>query len=343
MYEIGNLSIVKTRMASIIDVAKRAGVSPSTVSHALNGKRSIGKATKQRIFAAIEELGYEPNINAQALRGARSPIIGFLASNITEQFAARIIQGTERVTRERNAYLLFASGAEFDNDLREAVKFLRRRQIDGLIVSYGISGEKDLELLRHLQIPMVTVNARIDESIPSVMPDNLDGGQQAARHLIERGSRFPTMIAGPRNRMASRERVEGFLSMIREREPDTRVEAQRIFHGDFSPASGAEGFKELLRLNPEIDGIFCANDFMAAGAMNAAAKAGMGVPEKLRVAGFDNRDFTAFWPIPISTFALPLDDMGHVSAELIFDLIDGKTPETKKIKLKSMLVQRQST
>lgn len=330
-------------MASIIDVAKRAGVSPSTVSHALSGKRTIGAETKKRVFEAIRELGYEPNPNAQALRGARPPIIGFIASNITELFVARIIQGMEQVTRERNAFLLFASGAEFDNDLSEAVAFLRRRQVDGLILSYGISREADIELLKNLPIPMVTVNVRASGSIPSVMPDNVDGGRRAAEHLLAQGASCPTMIAGPRDRIASRERVDGFLSALRDAGLSSPPEAQRVFNGDFSPASGAEGLKELLRLNPETDGIFCANDFMAAGALNAAAKLGLEVPDRLKVLGFDNREFTAFWPIPISTFAQPLDDMGHVSAELLFDLIDGKKPPERHIKMKSMLVRRQST
>jgi len=329
-------------MARLVDVAKLAGVSPSMVSHALSGKRRISQEAKRRIFEAINELGYEPNPNAQALRGARSPIVGFIASNITDLFLTHIIQGTERVTREHNAFLLFASGAEFNNNLKEAVSFLRRRQVDGLIISYGISRESDIELLRRLEIPMVTVNTRIPHEIPSVMPDNREGGYRAAMHLLERGARSPAMIAGPQDRIASREREEGFFQALEEAGVAFSA-AQVLYHGDFSPASGAAGLQELIRLNADIDGIFCANDFMAAGAMNMATRLGMAVPERMRILGFDNRDFTAFWPIPISTFAQPLDDMGHVSAELLFGLIGGKEPESKDIKLKSTLIQRQST
>lgn len=329
-------------MVRIVDVAKRAGVSPSTVSHALNGKRSIRQETRRRILDAIAELGYEPDPNAQALRGSRSPIIGFIASNITELFVSHIIQGTERVTREHDAYLLFASGAEFNNDLEETVRFLKKRQVNGLIVSYAISRKSDLAILKRLEIPMVTVNTRLSSSIPSVMPDNREGGRRAALHLVERGSRFPAMIAGPRDRVASAERVEGFLEALRDLELSV-VETQRVYYGDFSPASGSAGFRALLRLDSRIDGIFCANDFMAAGAMNAAAKAGLEVPDRIRILGFDNREFTTFWPIPISTFAQPLGDMGHVSAELLFDLIEGRTSDSMDVKLKSTLIQRQST
>lgn len=329
-------------MARLVDVAKLAGVSPSMVSHALSGKRRISQEAKARILRAIAELGYEPDPNAQALRGARSPIIGFIAANITDLFLTHIIQGTERVTREHNAFLLFASGAEFDNNLKDAVSFLRRRQVDGLIISYAISRTSDIELLRKLELPIVTVNTRIPHEIPSVMPDNREGGLRAAEHLLAQGSRCPAMIAGPRDRIASQEREEGFLAALREAGMGY-TRAQTVFDGDFTPASGAAGLRELLRLNPAVDGIFCANDFMAAGAMTMAVRLGLAVPDRMRILGFDNRDFTAFWPIPISTFAQPLDDMGQISAELLFELIGGAPRESRDIKLKSTLIQRQST
>ena len=329
-------------MVRIVDVAKAAGVSTSTVSHVLSRKRSISAETTERVLAAIRELGYEPNPNAQALRGGPTGIIGFIASNITELFAAQIIQGAERVARERNAFILFASAADFDFDLREAVRFLKKRHIDGLIISYGISQGMSSELLSRLEIPVATVNMRLSATLPSVMPDNHEGGAVAARHLLERGARCPAVIAGPRDRLASRERVRGFLAGCAEAGLSL-AESQCVYYGDFSPASGVEGLTALRRLNPAVDGIFCANDFMAAGAMNEAARLGLAVPDSLRILGFDNREFTAFWPIPISTFAQPLQDMGQVSAEILFDLIDGKTPASTDVKLHPSLIQRRST
>lgn len=329
-------------MVRIIDVAMAAGVSPSTVSHVLNGKRTISAQTTARVLAAIEKLGYQPNPAAQALRGAKQGIIGFIASNITEVFVTQIIQGAERAARERDSYILFASAADFGYDLREAVKFLTRKRVDGLLVSYAISQRNSDDVLSRLEIPLVTVNTRLSTGAPSVMPDNYGGGLTAARHLSARGGTHLAMIAGPRDREASRERVRGFLAGCAETDPKF-PESQRIHHGDFSPASGAAGLHELLRLEPELDGIFCANDFMAAGALNEAARLGLEVPARLRVLGFDNREFTAFWPIPISTFAQPLQDMGQIAAETLFDLIDGKAPASSEQKLHASLIQRRST
>ena len=329
-------------MARIIDVARAAGVSVSTVSHVLSKKRTISAETTERVLAAIRELGYEPDPNAQALRGRKTGIIGFIASNITELFASQIIQGAERAARERNSFILFASAADFDYDLREAVRFVKRRHVDGLIISFGISQSIGEELFSRIEIPVVAVNTRLSDTRPSVMPDNEEGGIFAARHLLERGARRLAMIAGPRDRIASRERVAGFLRGCSEAGL-ALLESRHLYFGDFSPASGAEGLRYLLRLNPELDGVFCANDFMAAGAMNEAAAQGLAVPERLRLLGFDNREFTAFWPTPISTFAPPLQDMGQIAAETLFDLIEGLHPDSMDIKLHPSLIHRQST
>ncbi len=329
-------------MVRITDVAKAAGVSPSTVSHVLNGKRPISQATKAKVFQAIEELGYSPNPNAQALKSSRTGIVGFFASDITELFVTQIIRGVEKITREKNTVLLFASGVEFNYDVREAVRFLRKRRIDGLIISYGISQRYSIDSLKHLDVPMVTINTRLTNHFPAVLPDNFDGGYRAASHLIEQGARSLAVIAGPSDRIASTERIEGFLAAVREAGIPFK-EPQQIYYGDFSAYSGELGLLELLGRIPTIDGVFCANDYMAAGALNATFKAGIKVPETTKILGFDNREFSSFWPIPISSFAQPLTDMGRTSAQILFDLIEGNEPESYEIKLKSTLIKRNST
>lgn len=329
-------------MVRITDVAKAAGVSPSTVSHVLNGKRPISEKTKAKVFKAIDTLGYTPNPNAQALKSNHTGIIGFFASDITELFVTQIIRGVEKISRERNTVLLFASGVEFNYDVQEAVKFLRRRRIDGLIISYGISQRFSLDVLRNLDIPMVTINTRLTNHFPAVLPDNFDGGYRAAEHLFHQEVRYPAIIAGPKDRIASTERIEGFLAFVREKGIPFK-EPQQIYFGDFSAFSGEHGFQELLHRIPSIDGIFCANDYMAAGALNAALKSGIAVPENIKIIGFDNREFASFWPISITSFAQPLTDMGRTSAQILFDLIEGKKPDTFEIKLKSTLIKRNST
>jgi len=332
---------MKKDMVKITDVARVAGVSPSTVSHVLNGKRPISKQTRERVLTVIEELGYLPNPNAQALKSKRSGIIGFIAHDITELFVTKIIRGVEKVVRENDSYLTFTSGVEFNFDIRKAISFLERRRLDGIIISYEITLKEPLVGVLDQAIPIVTINRLLTDSAYSVLPDNIDGGYCAAEHLLEACSRHPAMIAGPKDRFASEERKIGFTNALLDNgfKPDSAL----IYHGDFNYPSGEQGIEWLFRQDTAIDGVFCANDYMAAGAIDGALKRGISIPDRLNVVGFDDRDFSSFGPIPISTFRQPLERMGHLSAEILFALINGKPPAQRKSYIKSTLIRRRST
>ena len=328
-------------MVKITDVAKAAGVSPSTVSHALNGNRPISQKTKDRVLAVVDRLGYQPNTKARALKSKHSGIIGFFASDITELFVTQIIRGVEKITGAQGLHLLFASGVEFDYDLHKALLFLQRRNIDGIIVSYEISHKHGIVDLQDIDLPIVTINRDISESITSVMPDDFNGGYTAALHLIGKGARKLAVIAGPKDRFASNERLEGFKKGVSD--SGLKPDNVRVFFGDFYFSSGYDCAEKLLHAYPDINGLFCANDHMAAGAIDYARRHHIDVPEKLKVIGYDNREFSEFWPTPISTFSQPLQAMGETSAELLLSLIHEKTIPENKILMKSSLIQRHSS
>jgi LacI family transcriptional regulator len=325
-------------MVRIIDVANAAGVSPSTVSHVLNGKRPISETTKRRVLDAIEELGYTPNPNAQALKSNRTGIIGFYASDITELFVTRIIRGVEMVARDKDVHIIFASGVEFDGDMESAFELLRRRRVDSVIVSFGVSREDAVLQQSRLDVPLVAINRPAADAGYSVLPDNAYGGRLAARHFAERGVQVPAFIGGPRDRLASAQRLRGF-----EAELGVTLPPERVFYGDFSYDTGEAGARKLLADLPEIDGLFCANDYIAAGAINAAPAMGREVPSDLKVLGYDDREFAAFWPVPISTITQPLEEMGIASARIVFDLLDGTEPAERHRLLRGEILPRAST
>jgi len=329
-------------MATIHDVAKAAGVANSTVSHALSGKRPISRETKERIFKAIEELGYEPNPIARALRSSSTGVIGFFAYDITEVFAAKIIQGAEKVARQKSAYLLFSSGVEFDHPIQDAIDFLRKRRVDGIIIAHGVRQIVESNVFASLDIPVVTVNTCIHGTVPSVQPDDFAGGREAALHILARGGKTPAVIAGPENRLASEERLAGFLEAIRDASLPFDP-AKQVIHGDFSAESGANCLEALFKRIPTIDAVFCANDYMAAGAINHAISRGLAIPGDLKIVGFDDREFASFWPIPITTFALPLTGMGETSAEMLFQRIEGHNPDPLHVTIPSRLITRLSS
>ena len=328
-------------MVKITDVAKEAGVSSSTVSHVLSGNRPISQITREHVLKVIERLGYEPNTNARALKSKHSGIIGFFASNITDLFTNHIIRGVEKVSGKQGQHLLFASGIEFDFDLHKALLFLQRRNIDGIIVSYEITKQYEDIDLSDINIPIVTINQNVSDSIISILANNFKGGYDAASHLIAKGVKRPAVIAGPEDRIASRERLEGFLNGLKSR----GIEPEKIpvLYGDFEFLSGYKCAEKLLKAGNNIDGIFCLNDYMAAGAIDCARSKNIDIPEKLKVIGYDNRDFSEFWPTPISTFSQPHEEMGKKSAELLMELIHEKEIRETNYYMDSLFIERQSS
>ncbi len=326
---------------TILDVARRAGVSPSTVTHSLNGKRPISPTTRERVMSAIAELGYVPSWNAQRMKKSGSGIIGCLAVDITESFVNQIIRGIERGLTGSDLSLLFASGVEFRNDFDKAYAFLKSHRIDGLLFCHHLPMEMGRDRIETFDnIPMISINMHIPNML-SIIPDNVLGGLQAAEHLYVSGMRHPAMICGPERRLSVEERLTGFGGRVKAL--GLEFSDSRFSYGEYNFENGYETAKVIMDRFPETDGIFCANDFIAAGAITRLSEMGIEVPRAVRIAGFDNRDFSRFWPIPITTFQQPLQDMGLLGISLLKCAIDsGSCPQAKHV-LQSRLVPRAST
>ena len=329
------------RPARIIDVAKAAGVSPATVSYVLTGNRPISAATTRRVLKVIKELNYRPDPDARALKSRRSRAIGVLASDFSEVSISQIIVSVEQVACESDYHCFFASGACFGYDVRKAVGFLTRRHLDGLIVLFGVTSDVPVGEIGEPGIPLVSINRPVSDGHPCILPDNYDGGRRAALHLLEAGCSRLALISGPGSRFSSRERVRGFRDALCER--GMPLSERRLYHGDFEYASGARGLAVLLKRDHRIDGVFCANDLMAAAAINAAVERGVAIPDRLKVIGYDDGALASIWPVPISSLTAPFQEMGQASAALLLAMIEGRQHETGTIYVKSKLVARRST
>lgn len=332
----------RTHVATIIDVAREADVSPATVTHALNGKRPVGEETKKRIYAAIDRLGYVANHSASHLRSGQSGIIGCYVVDITESFANQIVRGAESGLAGSGYSLLFASGVELGDDLERVLRFFQGYAVDGLLVCRHLTYAREVEnLFSRLNIPIVSINGRI-EGVYSIMPDNYAGGTQAADHLVSAGMTHPAILAGPLDRDSSRERILGFSDRLHALGLD--VPRERCLNGTYDFRHGLQGARELVESDRKIDGIFCANDFIAAGAISCLSSMGVHIPDDVRILGFDNRDFSGFWSVPISTFAQPLQEMGFMGVGMLKNLMEtGSTQKDECVKLQSRLIARRST
>jgi LacI family transcriptional regulator len=292
-------------------------------------------------MSAIEELGYIPSRSASYLRKGNSGIIGCYAIDITENFASKIVRGIERGLRGSDLTMLFVSGVEFGNDFSRACHFLESHKIDGLILCHHIPDIfGGVQEIRDSGIPIVSVNMKL-EGIPSIFPDHLNGGIIAAEHLYTAGMRHPAMICGPGDRLSNRHRLKGFSERIREL---GLVFSDAYFiYGDYGYEHGFKASAELLERDSRIDGIFCANDFIAAGAINRLTLMGCKIPEDVRIVGFDNRDFSGIWHIPISTFEQPLEEMGFLGISALRCAISSGSAGMEQQILQSRLLARTSS
>jgi LacI family transcriptional regulator len=327
--------------ATILDVAKLAQVSPSTVTHALNGKRPVGRETKERINSAIKTLGYIPSYSASHLRKGRSGIIGCYVLDITETFTNKIVKGIERGLAGSGLSMLFVSGVEFGNDFSKAYQFLLHHDIEGLLLGHHIPATfESVDELRNPDIPVISINMELD-GVKSIYPDNLNGGMLAADHLYASGMRHPAMICGPQNRISSTLRFKGFKKRIIEL--GLAFSESRFIHGDYTYEHGYNAAEKLLTDEPNINGICCANDYIAAGAINRLTSMGYRIPEDIKIIGYDNRDFSEFWHIPISTFEQPLEEMGFLGSSALQCVLKSGILDMKPEVLQPKLIPRTST
>ena len=325
---------------TIVDVAELAGVSPATVSHALNGKRPVGNMTREKVFKAIETLGYVPSWNASRMKGGKSGIIGCLAADITETFVNQIVRGIEHGLTGGEFSLFFVSGIEFGNDLKKAYDFLKSHKVEGILFCHHLPIWKEFNLnSQNSTIPIVSVNM-VTPNMISVIPDNYTGGYQAAEHLYGCGMRNPAMICGPHDRLSVQDRLKGFSQRVQELKltlPNDK------YFGEYDYSHGFEATTRLMQEHPATDGIFCANDYIAAGAIASLQKAGYQVPQQVRVVGFDNRDFSEFWNVPITTFELPLQEMGMLGVSILKQIINTGVYHAEKRILQSKILPRESS
>lgn len=326
---------------TILDVAKKAGVAPATVSHALNGKRPVSEKTKKKVLLAIKELDYVPSWNASRMKKNNSGIIGCLAIDITESFVNKIVKGIETGLRGGHYSLLYVSAIEFDGDFKKAYDFLKSHNVSGTLFCHHIprAFNNDISSIASSK-PLVSINTRI-ENVPSIVIDNKTGGLQAAEHLMSCGVKNPAIIGGPKDRLSAINRLVGFNERLKE--SGIFLEEKKICFGEYDANHGYEAMTKLLKSDKKIDGVFCENDYIAAGAINAILDYGFSVPNDIKVLGFDNRDFSSFWRPPISTFDIPLEEMGLMGAYKLKEIIENDNGRDEIITLQSKIIPRKST
>ncbi|WP_037673122.1 LacI family DNA-binding transcriptional regulator [Streptomyces griseus] len=304
-----------TRRIGIKDVAAAAGVSATTVSHILNrveGKR-INPDTRKRVLKAAEELGYAPNGLARGLRLRRSHTMGFVSDEIaTTPHAGRMILGAQEAAAAEGLVLLLVNTSGDAELERTSIEMLLQRQVDGVL--YAAMYHRIVQLPESLHsTPTVLLDARCDDpAIPSVVPDEVQGGRTAVKELTDHGHRRIGMTVPTADTPALRGRLEGYRTALAE--VGVPYDPSLVVAEPTVPNDTAAGHRAALRLLTSENrptALFCFNDRMAMGAYRAAAELGLSVPGDLSVIGFDNQELICDGLHPgLSTVQLPHYEMG---------------------------------
>jgi LacI family transcriptional regulator len=307
------------------DVAALAGVSRTTVSFVLNGVENIAipDETRERVLRAAEELGFRPNAMARGLRGGRSNVLGLLTSDIvTTPYSVEIIKGAQDEAMSRGQTLLIIDTGGSAKAAEDAVEHFLEWRVDGLI--FAAEYHQQYTPPTATAGPAVLVNCFADsleaakQAIPTILPDEVQGGVTATQALTGAGHTRIGYINGPLNFPASHGRLTGYRKVLRD--SGIRFDKSLVREGDWWQESGTEQTAALLDLPKPPTAIFCANDWMAMGAYEAARDRGLRIPDDLAIVGFDNRTEIADHLRPgLTTVALPYRQMGARAVQILLD------------------------
>ena len=336
-------------MAGIKDVARRAGVSISTVSNVINGTKYVSGELRLRINRAIEELSYEVDPVARSLKSKKTMNIGVVITNISRIFFPHVIKGIQEEADKRGYSLTFCNTDDSAEKERRFVQMLESSWVDGIILNSVVAVEEEeyFHKLANLgdkkkRIPVVSLERRLDRyGMDSVVVDNLQGGRLAARHLIDCGCRSIAYVMGPAGSCMSRDRQTGTEQELLE--AGMRLKEKMVKQGDFSPLSGYQAVKELLASGEVPDGIFAANDQMAIGAVKAVRELGLRIPEEVKVIGFDNTFVASITEPSLTTVNVPKYKLGTAAVEMLFKRMETPGGEAVCKELPINLVVRRST
>ncbi len=326
-------------MPTIQEVAKKAGVSPTTVSHVINKSRIVADETRLRVEAAMEELHYRPNALARSLRRGQTHTLGLILPDISNPYFAEIGHSIETAAFEQG-YSVILCNTEGDLDKEDLyVDVLSKKQVDGMIfVAAGDKTDSLRALLRH-KLPVVMVDRDLpDVEVDAVLADNRQGGYLATNHLIARGHRRIGCIAGPSHLTPSAQRVIGYREALIE--ADLPIDDDLIMRGDFHPESGYLAARALLDRIDAPSAVFACNDLMALGALRAARECNRHVPQDLAVVGFDDIELASFMSPPLTTIAQPKIDLGRLAVEWLIEHIADKSRPARRELLPTRLIVR---
>jgi LacI family transcriptional regulator len=330
-------------MSTIRDVAKRAGVATMTVSRVINNSGYVSEATRAKVEAAIAELGYVPNMLGPSLRFNQTNTLALVLTDITNPFWTTVARGVEDAAQEKGYSVILCNTDESIQKQDQYLTMLLKRRIDGILFVPADNKGEPVRLIQKQKVDVVVLDRDIpDVTVDIVRGDSFDGAYQLAQHLVGLGHKHIAVLSGPKNIFTSIERVAGFRQAMEEANLTHNLE--NIYWGSFSQSLGCEIAEQALKANPRPTAFLAVNNFIANGALQTFAQAGLRVPEDISLVSFD--DIPAIInPVPFLTVAIqPAYEMGYQATQLLLARLLKEGPKDhQKIILPTKIFIRQSS
>lgn len=331
---------------TIYDIASGLGISPATVSRALNDHPAVNKNTKKKIVDKADELGYRSNTFASNLRKQRTNAIGVIVPRLNSHFQSSVIAGMEKVATEAGYNLIISQSMESMQKEIANAKTMFNSRIDGLLVSLAYDTENTDHFHPFLKkgIPVIFYD-RIEDhkQCTSIVIDNIQAAYQATKHLIEQGCKDIFHLTGSLQRNVYKDRLKGYKYALMDH--DIRFRDSHIIINKLSEEAGVEAVEQMLKMKSLPDGLFVSNDTCAVSCIQAFKQAGISIPDDIAVVGFNNDPISRVIEPNLTTVNYPAYEMGEVAARNLINHLDGLADinSTNTITLRSDLIIRASS
>lgn len=306
--------------ATIKDIANRTGLGLATISSYLNGG-NVREKNREKIEAAIKELNFEVNEVARGLKTNRTYTIGVVIPELNNIFCTEIITGMEDILRKKG-YATIVCDCRTDRKLeREAVEFLYRKRVDGIINMPVDSTGSHLKQFATAKKPIVIIDRKLPQiACDSILVDNRDAAKKAVDILIQNGHRHIGLITGPEDIYTAKERYYGYEAALSE--AGITADPELVVHSDYTIRGAVAGVEQLLDAHPEVTALFAVNYEMTMGTMIVLNERGISIPEEMSVIGFDNREFARALHPTLTIITQPTEAIAAQVAETILNRLE---------------------
>ena len=334
-----------TKSATMKDIARKLNVSITTVSKVVNGHHDISDKKKAEIWAAINEMGYVPNIMAANLRRNKGNMVALILSDISAPYFARVIKGYDSVLNAAGYHSLIFSSMEQAEREEELLQQVKSMNLAGIIIDPAQNSDPEEKGLKQTEVPYVFSNRFFDiDNDYYVAADNQEIGRIATRHLLNRKpGKTIFCVNGPNGISPTVLRYSGFQEEMKE--ANMPVEKWQVFNNNFDLQDAFQVGKKIAKYAKKQGqcSVFVSTDQLAIGVMRAILESGLSIPEDVAIIGVDDIDVAAYLNPALTTVAIPKEVIGEKSAKLLIELIAGHDVDTPRMLLPPTLMIRETT